>query len=205
MIDVMFVPYAAHGHVNPLLPVLRELRELRARGHRVRVLVGPAFAEVVAGTGVEVVAVPVGFETWVPDRFRWAELGRLGRSARTRLRADSAGKALLRREIERRRPDVVVWDAMSGWAGRLARAAGVPAMVWSTTYAVNDAVLADTARHRPAPLRRAGRHRGPACQVGAVGARGEGGGSGAGHHVAGAATGAGELPVPLPLRGSTAG
>ncbi|MGW0520919.1 nucleotide disphospho-sugar-binding domain-containing protein [Crossiella sp. NPDC003009] len=145
MIDVMFVPYAAHGHVNPLLPVLRELH---ARGCRVRVLVGPAFAEVVAATGAEVVAVPVGFETWVPERFRWAELRRLGRSARTRLRADSAGKALLRQEIERRRPDVVVWDAMSGWAGRLARAAGVPAMVWSTTYAVNDAVLAGTARHR---------------------------------------------------------
>ncbi|MCK2238658.1 MULTISPECIES: nucleotide disphospho-sugar-binding domain-containing protein [unclassified Crossiella] len=145
MIDVMFVPYSAHGHVNPLLPVLRDLV---ARGARVRVLVGPAFAEAIAATGAEVLTVPVGFDTWVPDRVRWAELPRIGRSVRTRLRADQASKALLRNVIRADRPGLVVWDVLGGWAGRIARAAGVPSMVWSTTYAVNDAVLAETTRHR---------------------------------------------------------
>lgn len=43
--------FAAHGHVNPSLEVIRELV---ARGHRVTYAIPPAFADKVARTGAEV-------------------------------------------------------------------------------------------------------------------------------------------------------
>lgn len=55
MSDILFAAVPIHGHVAPLLPVARSFV---ARGDRVRFLTGSRFAEVVARTGAEHIALP---------------------------------------------------------------------------------------------------------------------------------------------------
>jgi macrolide glycosyltransferase len=69
-LHIVVIGVAAHGHMNPHLPVLAELV---ARGHRVEVTTPPAFAASVAATGATVVPVTSVLpdedrgETWPED------------------------------------------------------------------------------------------------------------------------------------------
>ncbi|WP_143342636.1 nucleotide disphospho-sugar-binding domain-containing protein, partial [Crossiella equi] len=145
MSDVIFVPMSAHGHVNPLLPVLTEVL---GRGARARVLVSAEYAPQVAATGAEVLLAPGGFDPFMPDGLSLAGLSRMARGMRDRGRFNKAAAALLTEEIARARPDSVVWDVLTPWARRAAVAQGVPTIAWSTTYTLTEAAFLDGARER---------------------------------------------------------
>ena len=55
MASILIAAVPVHGHVTPLLAVARHLY---ARGDRVRFLTGSRFAEAVAATGAQDVALP---------------------------------------------------------------------------------------------------------------------------------------------------
>lgn len=55
MSELLFASVPIHGHVAPLLPIVRSLV---ARGDRVRFLTGARFADAVTATGAEFVALP---------------------------------------------------------------------------------------------------------------------------------------------------
>lgn len=133
MVDCVFVPYMAQGHVNPALPVIAELV---ARGDRVRVVLsGRRFEDAVRRLGAEPVVSPPGHvvrvaatrgprevAAWIGDRTR-------------RRAAWSAAARRCEREFTERRPDLVVCDPMAPWGGRLARRLGLPVVRFWTTYA----------------------------------------------------------------------
>lgn len=132
----------AHGHVNPSLPVVRELS---ARGHRVSYAVTPAFADAVAETG----ATPVPYETTWPttaagQRAQWS-----GEDPVESFRwfFDEAVHVLpqLAAAFDGDRPDVVLYD-IGGYPGRvLAHRWGVPAIQLSPAYVAWDGYEADMA------------------------------------------------------------
>ena len=127
----LFVPFPAHGHINPMLPVLAELT---ARGEAVRVAVTTRFVEVVRRLGVEVVELPVDFEVYVPDRsFLLDGPRRLGARLR-RLTARRAAADALREELVSRPADLAVVDHMASWANRVTAEFAVPRVPFSTTF-----------------------------------------------------------------------
>ncbi|SDM71499.1 nucleotide disphospho-sugar-binding domain-containing protein [Allokutzneria albata] len=142
MADFLFVPYSSHGHVNPLLPVLRELV---AGGDRASVIVAPNFAEAVAATGARVLRLPTTSHVVVPERFDPVdEYQRLVKALADR----RAIWALLRGELRHQRPDLVVYDPMIPKVFDIACGHGVPTALFSTTYAQNEHVIALTvSRH----------------------------------------------------------
>ncbi|WP_086825727.1 macrolide family glycosyltransferase [Allokutzneria sp. NRRL B-24872] len=138
MADFLFVPYSSHGHVNPLLPVLRELT---ASGDRASVIVAPNFADEVAAAGARVLRLPTSSHVIVPERFDPVdEVRRLTKTFADR----RAIHELLRAELRDRAPDLVVYDPMVPKVFQLASARGVPTVLFSTTYAQNEHVIAST-------------------------------------------------------------
>ncbi|MFB9905512.1 nucleotide disphospho-sugar-binding domain-containing protein [Allokutzneria oryzae] len=147
MADFLFVPYSSHGHINPLLPVARELV---ARGDRVSVIVAPNFAPAVAETGARVLRLPTSSHVVVPERFDPVD------SCRRLFKAFDDRRAIfavLRGELRHRRPDLVVFDPMIPRVFRIAHDRGVPTVLFSTTYAQNEHVIASTVgRNLGAPV-----------------------------------------------------
>jgi len=117
-IAVFSVP--AHGHVNPSLPLVRELVR---RGHRVTYANGAAFAPMIAATG----ATPVVYASRLPrstSADEWPQDVVAGRQ----LFLDEAIQALpqLRAAYASDAPDLVLHD-ITGWPARiLAHEWGVP-------------------------------------------------------------------------------
>ncbi|MCP3802086.1 hypothetical protein NLX83_22735 [Allokutzneria sp. A3M-2-11 16] len=138
MADFLFVPYSSHGHVNPLLSVLRELV---ACGDRASVIVAPNFADAVEETGARVLRLPATSNVIVPERFDPVdECQRLFKTFADR----RAIWALLRGELRHRLPDLVIYDPMIPRVFGIAAEHGVPTGLFSTTYAQNEHVIAST-------------------------------------------------------------
>ncbi|GAA4036283.1 glycosyltransferase [Allokutzneria multivorans] len=138
MADFLFVPYSSHGHINPLLPVLRELT---TSGDRASVVVAPNFADAVAATGAHVLRLPTSSHVIVPERFDPVdEVRRLTKTFADR----KAIYELLRVELRAGSPDLVVYDPMVPKVFQMASARGVPTVLFSTTYAQNEHVIAST-------------------------------------------------------------
>ncbi|MFJ8963280.1 glycosyltransferase [Lentzea sp. NPDC102401] len=127
----LFVPFPAHGHVNPMLPVVAELA---ARGADVRVAVPSEFVEVVRRSGTGVVELPVEFEVYVPDRAFPLDGPRWFRARTRRWSARKASADVLRKELGARPADLVVVDTMASWAGRVAKSLVLPQASFSTTF-----------------------------------------------------------------------
>ncbi|MFG2678569.1 nucleotide disphospho-sugar-binding domain-containing protein [Streptomyces sp. NPDC048392] len=129
-IALMSVPL--HGHVNPLLGVAAELV---AHGHRVTFATGRGFTTLIEETGATAVGydstfpVPGGErQDWLPDD----DDGSLAVEAFTRER-----EAVLPQVAEayaRDRPDLVVYDTVTGHAPVLARWWGVPEVQFSPSH-----------------------------------------------------------------------
>lgn len=131
---LVFVPYSAQGHVNPLLPVLSAVV---ARGEDVRVVIDREFASVIAATGASPVVLPHHVEVHVPEG--WNRKRAVGWGRRRRQRRQTA--AFLVAELRRSVPDLVVADSHLGWVNRIARERDVPTVQFSTTYATNEHVV----------------------------------------------------------------
>ncbi|MEC3978866.1 glycosyltransferase [Amycolatopsis sp. H20-H5] len=162
MADYLFVPYGAHGHVNPMLPVVAELV---TRGDRVRVLLsGHRFAAAFAGAGAEPVVswrghdVRVAAERSPREAVAWVH----NRVRRRRAWFDASRRSA--EEFRERRPDLVVADPMAPWASRLARRWELPVVPFWTTHArsptgVGPALVNALPEFQPRPHRFSARFR----------------------------------------------
>lgn len=139
MSHIAMVAPAAHGHVNPSLPVIAELVE---RGHRVSYVVPAAFADVVAGTG----ATPVVHATLLPDEAGGEEYPD-DPVAGMRMFLDEgiASTPLVRAALMDDRPDLFLAD-IGGYSARvLAHQWGRPLVQFSPTYVAWDGYEEDMA------------------------------------------------------------
>lgn len=128
MSHIAMVAPAAHGHVNPSLPVIAELV---ARGHRVSYAVPAPFAESVASTG----ATPVAHDTLLPDETvgeRWPSDAVAG--MRVFLDEAIASTPQLRSAFDGDRPDLFLADIGSYSARVLAHQWARPLVQLSPTY-----------------------------------------------------------------------
>lgn len=115
-----FLNIPTHGHVNPTLPLVRELVR---QGDAVTYFAGPAFAERIRATGA---AYGDYGDAFAFEASR-AEAHAILHAAQL---AEATG-ALLPRMIaafERERPDYLLFDMSAPWASILARRYGVPAV-----------------------------------------------------------------------------
>jgi UDP:flavonoid glycosyltransferase YjiC (YdhE family) len=126
-VDVLLTTIPSHGHLHPLVPVARALRE---RGHSVAVATAPDFAAAVEATGLP--AIPAG----VPEAELVARMERrAGRGAAApgewglTMFAEEAAPPMVRELLDRdTRPDLVVHEE-GEWGGPVAAAvAGVPSV-----------------------------------------------------------------------------
>lgn len=135
---IAFFNYAAHGHVNPTLPVVAELVR---RGHRVTYVVASQFEDAVAATGAEVIA----YESVVPKSWNTVAIpakitgNDMAEAAVVHLSETFAPLAEVERRLGDDRPDVMVYDAFGYAAGRLlARKWQLPSVLTATTFVVSD-------------------------------------------------------------------
>jgi UDP:flavonoid glycosyltransferase YjiC (YdhE family) len=119
------------GHVNPTLPVVRELV---ARGHEVRYFTSDALAPAVAAAGAEVVSygAAAGPEVMRPSR------SFSGLARETRVLGEAVLPGVLHRLGD---PDLVVYDSMCTWGHQAAR--GRRAFCFTATVALHPALLDD--------------------------------------------------------------
>lgn len=115
---ILFFPFPAHGHVNPLLPVISELIDA---GASVEAMVSGTFAAALRSAGATV--WPAAFEALVnvPERpgMAW-----LARHVRELLRRRRWGFELARHWHRPVVPDLVVVDPMATWGRTWARRHG---------------------------------------------------------------------------------
>ena len=109
MACIFFFSIPAHGHVNPTLPLVRELT---ARGHRVIYYETEEFREKIKNAGAEFVSI----EPYMPpapeniDRIAGRDFAALiGMVAQTTLGLDSK----IAEDIARERPALIIGDSLS--------------------------------------------------------------------------------------------
>ncbi|TCP48509.1 MGT family glycosyltransferase [Tamaricihabitans halophyticus] len=130
MADYLFLPYLAHGHVNPMMPVAAELAR---RGNRVTVAVSERFTSQVTAAGATALPIP-GHEVRVPAGYSLSELGERGRVLLARWGAWAAAIRTVLRYLRAHRSDAVLADVRLPWAGTLVGWTR-SALVWlSTTH-----------------------------------------------------------------------
>ncbi len=130
-IALMSVPL--HGHVNPMLGLAAELV---GRGHRVTFATGSDFAPLVEETGATMVGYASTFPTSEAPGRAWLPAdddGRLAVDAFRRERDAVLPQVTARYADDR--PDLVVYDTVTGHAPLLARRWGVPEVRFSPTHA----------------------------------------------------------------------
>lgn len=133
MSSVWFFSIPAHGHVNPTLPVVRELVR---RGHSVRYYEVEPFREKIEAAGASFVDVGAYMPPAPEDIDRIA--GRdfaalIGMVTDTTLALD----ARIAQDVAAGRPDVIVSDSVCFWGKLLAGKHGIPFVCSTTTMAFN--------------------------------------------------------------------
>ncbi|CAM5470440.1 macrolide family glycosyltransferase [Streptomyces pharetrae] len=146
-IAVLGAPY--HGHVNHTLPVVADLV---GRGHRVTYVTTEHFAPSVSVTGARVVTYE---SVWPADRSVPPEMSadEMAEGPLKMLRENVSVTAAAERELAGDRPDVVVYDTLMNFSGRvLAEKWEVPAAQLIPMLASNEhfSVLAALAQEFPA-------------------------------------------------------
>jgi len=130
---IFFFSIPAHGHVNPTLPVVRELT---ARGHRVVYYETEEFREKIEAVGAEFISI----EPYMPpapeniDRVAGKDFAALIEMVSvTAIGLDQR----IREDIQKYRPDCMIGDSVCFWGKLLARKYGVPFICSTTTFAFN--------------------------------------------------------------------
>jgi len=130
---IFFFSIPAHGHVNPTLPLVRELV---SRGHAVRYYEAEAFRSAIESTGASFVPID-GFLPPAPDDLS----SRAGKdfASLIEMAADTtlALDAQLARDVAAFRPACVVSDSVCLWGKLLAQKHGLPFVCSTTTLAFN--------------------------------------------------------------------
>ncbi len=148
MASVVFFNLAAHGHINPTLPLVAELVR---RGEHVSYYSLPPFQAVIEATGATFcdygAALPAAVMQVDPNLFRFAGVllrvtGAVVRSLWPAMRADP--------------PDYIIHDSLAGWGKYLAHLLGVPAVCSTTTFVLGVRQGLTTPEQIPAMARMAG-------------------------------------------------
>jgi MGT family glycosyltransferase len=143
MTRIVMTGMPAAGHVNPSLPLVRELV---GQDVRVTYYATEQFRDVIERTGAEFRPYPAG--TITADDI--AEATRTGSSVRVVVRALSATELLvpfLQHELRADPPDAVAHDSNAIWGHMVARSLGLPTVSFMTTMLVGpDAFRSQTAR-----------------------------------------------------------
>lgn len=147
MACIFFFSLPAHGHVNPTLPLVRELT---ARGHQVLYYNASSFREKIEAAGAQLVPI----DAYMPPAPDDLDL-RVGRdfSLLVEMAVDTA-LALENRvaqDAAGHRPACVVGDSVCIWGKLLARRQGLPFVCSTTSLAFNEHT-AGMMKQRPAEI-----------------------------------------------------
>ena len=134
MAAIFFFSLPAHGHVNPTLPLVRELT---SRGHRVLYYDVEAFREKIEAAGAQFVPIDAYMPPAPEDIDR-----RAGKdfAALIEMAADLTLSLNERvaQDVAEHHPACVVGDSVCIWGKLLARRHGLPFICSTTTFAFND-------------------------------------------------------------------
>lgn len=124
----------AHGHTNPMLPVVKELID---RGNKVRFYSFKEFEEKIRATGAEFIECD-RFLAPIDER----QLKKLKKVSTTEMtiqdiRATVRIDPYMKKEIEDFRPDVIYTDSVCFWGKLTAMKYGIPMVVSTSTFAFN--------------------------------------------------------------------
>ena len=134
MAAIFFFSLPAHGHVNPTLPLVRELT---SRGHRVLYYDGEAFREKIEAAGAQFVPIDAYMPPAPEDIDRragkdFASLIEMAADLTLSLNERVA------QDVAEHHPACVVGDSVCIWGKLLARRHGLPFICSTTTFAFND-------------------------------------------------------------------
>jgi len=135
MADIVFFCIPAHGHTNPTLGVVKELT---ARGHRVRYYSYSFLREKIEAAGAEFVSCDDFDREQHLDPKDAARLGKdLAFSTRILVDTTLALDERVCADMADFRPDCIVADSMAIWGKLAARKLGIPFVSSTTTFAFN--------------------------------------------------------------------
>lgn len=134
MAAIFFFSLPAHGHVNPTLPLVRELT---SRGHRVLYYDVEAFREKIEAAGAQFVPIDAYMPPAPEDIDRragkdFASLIEMAADLTLSLNERVA------QDVAKHHPACVVGDSVCIWGKLLARRHGLPFICSTTTFAFND-------------------------------------------------------------------
>ena len=133
MASILFFSIPAHGHVNPTLPLVRELV---ARGHDVSYYNAETFRAKIESTGVSFVPIDA-FMPPAPDDLS----SRVGKdfAALIEMAADTtlALESDFAKVIKNKPVDLIIADSVCLWGKLLAQKYGIPMICSTTTFAFN--------------------------------------------------------------------
>ncbi len=132
---IVFIEMPAFGHVNPSLPLARELTR---RGERVLYYNDAEFRSVVESSGATFRAYPAAVVTSAVIA-QATQTGDLLRVPRVILRATQTLAPFMLHQLTSERPDVVVLDSNALWGHIAVRSLGLPAVSLMTTILVGSA------------------------------------------------------------------
>lgn len=134
MACILFFSLPAHGHVNPTLPLVRELT---SRGHRVLYYDVEAFREKIEAAGAQLVPIDAFMPPAPADLDR-----RAGKDFASLIEMAADTTLLLEdkvsQDVAAYRPACVVGDSVCLWGKLLARRHGLPFVCSTTSLAFNE-------------------------------------------------------------------
>ena len=130
MARIVFLSVPAYGHLNPVLPIVRELVR---RGHEVTVFDMPPFAALIEATGAKFAAYPPVMS--MEDMAAVLMSGDLMGTFELFLRSSPALHEFCYQTLRRNRPDIIVADGIALWGETVGRALHVPHVIASPFFA----------------------------------------------------------------------
>ena len=135
MATIVFFCIPAHGHTNPTLNVVRELK---VRGHRVVYYSYDEFREKIEDAGAEFISCNGNDAQLHLTKEEGAKIGAdLALSTRVLVDTTLSLDEPVCRAMERLRPDCIVADSMAVWGKAVAKKLGIPFVCSTTTFAFN--------------------------------------------------------------------
>lgn len=128
MSKFLFISIPAYGHVNPTLPIVTELVQ---RGHQVVYYNADTFEQVIKGTGAEFRSYPNSSTSEAEFAKRVNNL--VGVTVFL-LEESMRLISVLLEEIEREKPDLVIFDSIALWGMQVARLRNVPSASSISTF-----------------------------------------------------------------------